>query len=443
MLRWSWSVRWLLSAPFDHSFGRPLVLAKRPRLWRRPLAPIAGVLAGARLLLAVPVGYLTVLTGAAWVATIAGRNRPARTARRPTTTFAVLIPAHDEEQVLGATLRAMTLLDYPAELYRVHVVADHCTDRTVEIGREAGAEVHEHTADPRGKGPALEWVTGRVLDTGNGDPPPDAFVIVDADTIVDRAFLRELDGAMATGHPAVQGQYRVRDPEDSPAAGLRAAALACRHHLRPLGRTALGGSSGLYGNGMAFSAAIQRDRVWSDHLTEDIEFQMELLLEGVLVAYAPRAVVEAQMPATLAGATTQNERWERGRLELARRYLPALVRRATAPSTRHRVASVDAALDHLVPPLSVLTAAVGAVTMASGVVATVRRTRWGGGPLLCLALVAHVGSGLVLAQVPASVYRSLLHAPGMVVWKVRLWLRMLARPGEGGWVRTAREGAGS
>jgi 1,2-diacylglycerol 3-beta-glucosyltransferase len=418
------------------------VLATRPRPWRRPLAPIAALLAGARLLLAVPVGYLTVLTGAAWVATVVGHARQARTSRPPATRFAVLIPAHDEDQVLGATLRAVAALDYPADLYRVHVVADHCTDRTVEIAHEAGAAVHEHTGGARGKGPALGWVTQRVLDTGNGDPPPDAFVIVDADTIVDRGFLLELDWTMARGHPAVQGQYRVREPEDSPAAGLRAAALACRHHLRPLGRTVLGGSSGLYGNGMAFATAIQRERVWSDHLTEDIEFQMELLLDDVLVAYAPRAVVEAQMPATLAWATTQNERWERGRLELARRYVPALMRRATAPSTRHRIATVDAALDHLVPPLSVLGAAVGAVTMASGVVATVRRTRWGSGPVLCAALAVHVGSGLVLARVPASVYRSLVHAPAMVLWKVRLWLRMLARPGEGGWVRTAREGPG-
>ena len=47
-------------------------------------------------------------------------------------------------------------------------------------------------------------------------------------------------------------------------------------------------------------------------------------------------------------------------------------------------------------------------------------------------------SGLVLAKAPASVYRSLLHAPAMVVWKVRLWARMLVRPGAEGWARTAR-----
>jgi hypothetical protein len=49
-----------------------------------------------------------------------------------------------------------------------------------------------------------------------------------------------------------------------------------------------------------------------------------------------------------------------------------------------------------------------------------------------------VASGLVLAKAPASVYRSLLHAPAMVVWKLQLWARMLLRPGAEGWARTAR-----
>jgi 1,2-diacylglycerol 3-beta-glucosyltransferase len=410
---------------------------RSPRL--RLSSIVAALLAAARIVLAVPVGYLSVLTGAAWVATAARKTRQPRAIEAPPTArFAVLVPAHDEEPVIGATLEALNALDYPAERYRVHVIADHCTDRTVEIARAAGVEVYEHAGERRGKGPALAWVIRTLLDAPDGQPP-DVVVIVDADTVVDKGFLQGVARVTASGAEAVQGQYRVRDPDTSAAAGLRAAALAARHHLRPLGRTAIGASCGLYGNGMAFTAAILRGREWSGHLTEDIEFQMDLLLDGVRVAYAPDAVVEAEMPPTLEDARTQNERWERGRIELARRYVPRLVRAAVAPGARNRVAAVDAVLDHLVPPLSVLAAAVGGVTAAS--IAVGRRARPTSGLLLCAALGAHVLSALALARAPASVYRSLLHAPGMVVWKVRLWLRMLAGPGEGGWVRTARRGS--
>jgi cellulose synthase/poly-beta-1,6-N-acetylglucosamine synthase-like glycosyltransferase len=406
-------------------------------VFRRVMRVPAAMLVGARLALAVPVGYLAVLTGAAWLAAATKRRAPSPPAKR-TTRFAVLVPAHNEEPVIGSTLEALAALDYPVENYRVHVIADHCIDRTVEISRAAGAEVHEHAGERRGKGPALAWVI-RTLLGAPADEAPDVVVVVDADTVVDKGFLQEIERVVRAGAAAVQGQYRVRDPDTSAAAGLRAAALAARHHLRPLGRTAIGASCGLYGNGMAFTSSVLRGREWSGHLTEDIEFQMELLLDGIRVAYAPAAVVEAEMPSTLEDAVTQNERWERGRIELARRYIPRLARATLTRSTGNRVATADAILDHLVPPLSVLGTAVGAVSIASAAVSGRAGRR--AGLVLCAALGAHVTSALVLAGAPASVYRSLVHAPGMVLWKVRLWVRMLAGPGEGGWVRTAHRGA--
>jgi len=370
--------------------------------------------------------------------------RPRRRAHGlATTRFAIVVPAHDEEAVIGDTLQAMANLDYPSERYGVHVVADHCTDRTVEIAKAAGAEVHEHIGAARGKGPALQWATTPLLGAAGAPPAADVFVIVDADTIVDPGFLIALDRRFAAGAPAVQGQYRVRHPGGSTGAGLRAAALALRHHLRPLGRTTLGASSGLYGNGMAFTADVLRRRTWTDHLTEDIEFQMELLLEGTLVAYAPDAVVEAEMPATLAGAQTQNERWERGRIDLARRYVRRLARLAAEDRSR-RVAAVDGVLDNLVPPVSVLAAATGGIAVTGSAVALARGTGWRrSGWVLVAALTGHVVSGLVLARAPLAVWRSLAHAPNMALWKVRLWLRMLVRPGSVGWVRTQRAAEGT
>ena len=403
--------------------------------------PVAAGVALLRATLAIPVAYLSVLTGAAWFATLVPRGRRAPAA--PTRSYAILVPAHDEEDVIGETLTALLALEYPTELRSVHVIADHCTDATAEIALAAGVEVHRRDGEVRGKGPGLASVIDE-LNGGAGTAAPDVFVVVDADTIVAPDFLGAIDQAMAAGAQAVQGQYRVRDPGASTGAALRAAALTLRHHLRPLGRTTLGASSGLYGNGMAFSRELLQGRAWSNHLTEDIEMQMELLFEGTLVAYAPGAVVEAEMPATLEAAQTQNERWERGRVDLARRYVPSLARRAADSRGRERVAAADALLDHLVPPLSVLVAAVGGVTVAQLGVTAIRRGRLARSAfVLPAAIVVHVASGLVLGRAPASVYRSLLHAPAMVLWKVRLWGRMVGGRGDVDWVRTARTGAAS
>ena len=326
-----------------------------------PLFVVAAALGASRVVLAVPVGYLTVLTASAWVATARREHRAPGAATR----FAILIPAHDEEAVIGDTLAALAALDYPPDLRSVHVVADHCSDRTVELVAAAGVDVRENSSGSRGKGPALQWLLDAVLgDADAAGRPIDAVVIVDADTVVAPGFLGAVAAQLEDGASVVQGQYRVRDPGASAATALRSAALALRHHLRPLGRTAIGGSCGLFGNGMAFRTEVLRARAWTDHLTEDIELQNELLLDGVLVAYAPDAVVEAAMPTTLEGARTQNERWERGRIELARRFVPRLVGLARRDASR-RVAAVDEVLDHLVPPMSVLVAATGATAVAS------------------------------------------------------------------------------
>lgn len=397
----------------------------------------------AESVLGVLAAYHVVLAAAAWQARWSGGDRTTlpRVARHR---FAVLVPAHDEERLLGSTLKSLLALDYPEELFDVHVVADHCSDRTADVARSCGVAVHEHE-DPRpaGKGPALQWLLDRLASEGN---VYDAAVFVDADTIVDPRFLRVADAHLAVGASVIQSYYSVRDVGSSPAVGLRAAALAARHYLRPLGRSRLGGTAGLHGNGMVLTIEVLGRHRWSSHLTEDIELQVLLLLDGTKVVFAPDAVVEAEMPVTLDAARTQHERWERGRLELARRFVPPLVGRAVLGGPAGRVAYADAVLDQVVPPLSIVAAGSSALALTS-----VARACWRPDPpavrhaAIAVALVgaeaAYVVSALRLARVPLSVYRSLLGAPRLVAWKARLWLRMLARDRGVDWVRTARNEA--
>jgi cellulose synthase/poly-beta-1,6-N-acetylglucosamine synthase-like glycosyltransferase len=388
--------------------------------------------------LAAVSGYLTVLTGAAWW----GRARRAR--RRPTGSapwrrYAVLVPAHDEERLIGSTLDSLAGVEYPAELLSVHVVADNCTDATASIARSRGAEVHERIArDAGGKGRALVWAWRRLVERGD---KYDAVVIIDADTTANPGFLTAVDAELDAGARVVQSYYAVRDAEESPNTAFRAAALAARHYLRPLGRTALGGSAGLYGNGMVFATPVLDAHEWTAHLTEDIELQLELLLEGTPVAFAPDAVVAAEMPTTLEASRTQHERWERGRLEMARRYVPALARRTLTARGTERIPYADAAMDLALPPFSVVVAATSLWSGLALARAATRR-RWGASGAVAVVMItaqtAYVLSGLRMVDAPRAVYRSLLSAPRLVVWKVSLWVQQLGRRSEVTWVRTAR-----
>jgi 1,2-diacylglycerol 3-beta-glucosyltransferase len=417
---------------------------RRGRAGRLPRRAAGRVAAGATLVptaaLAVPIGYLGLLTLSAWRAIRAGEHRTT-IAAAPTHRFAILVPAHNEERLIADALASLEALDYPAGLVRTHVVADNCTDGTAAIVRAHGVEVHERDApDDGGKGPALQWLLHRLWQR---EDEHDAVVIIDADTTVSPNLLRVMDAKLAAGATVVQSYYAVRDAGASSTTAFRSAALAARHYLRPLGRAHVGASVGLYGNGMVFRDELLRTRAWSNHLTEDIEFQLECLLDGTRVTFAPDAVVEAEMPATVEASQTQHERWERGRLDMVRRFVPVLARQSVSGGRAGRIAYADAAIDQLVPPFSLLvagTAGLAALTVARAVVApdrSARRCVVATGAMVA-AQAAYVLSALRMVDAPAEVYRSLLSAPRLVVWKLGLWARVLARPDDVAWVRTAR-----
>jgi cellulose synthase/poly-beta-1,6-N-acetylglucosamine synthase-like glycosyltransferase len=381
-----------------------------------------------------PSVYLAILTAVGLP-----RPRPPRSDRTPSTRFVILVPAHDEAAGIAATLDSFRRLRYPSSLVSVHVVADNCTDDTATVVRHHGVDVHERDVpDAPGKGPALNWLFDRLVEA---DIAFDAVAIVDADTSLEPEFLVSMDRAISDGADVAQGYYSVRDPDASPSTSFRFAALACRHHLRALGRNRLGASCGLYGNGMAFRGELLARRRWSGHLVEDAELQNELLLDGHLVHYVPDAQLRAEMPSDQFGATSQNERWERGRIELARRFVPQLVRRALT-TRRRRVAMVDAAVDHLVPPLSVLVMAqlaVGAVAALGSVTGSRSARRLLAGEVAALAIVAiHAVAGLISVGAPARHIRSLVAAPGIVLWKTRLWASVARGDAAVDWTRTRR-----
>lgn len=397
-------------------------------------------------LVAVPLtGYLAVVT-AAGLAEGRRRSRRPSTAGAPATRFAVLVPAHDEGLGIADCVASLLAVDYPADLFAVHVVCDNCTDDTAAQARRAGAEAHERIApDDRGKGAALNWLHDRLR---SDETPFDAFVVVDADTRVDAGFLLAMDAALRDGATVAQGFYDVHEPGGSAAASLRAAALACRHHLRPLGRNRLGGSCGLYGNGMVFAADVLDDRRWSGHLTEDLEMQVDLLLDGELVRYVPEARLRAEMPDELDASVTQHQRWEAGRVQVLKSTLPRLVEAVARGSRGSRRATLDTALDVAVPPLSVLVAAqvaaAAGATLAWALAPTpARRRQVALDALAAAALAGHVVAGLRSVDAPASTYRALASAPRLVVWKVGLWLRVVSDDSTVEWTRTARNAAAS
>ena len=383
--------------------------------------------AGAAVL-AVVNGYLLALLGAA--ARPAARESPAPGAPRRLR-LAIVIPARDEQASIGGTLASLARLDAPAEPPAVIVVADNCSDGTAAVAARAGATVWLRSGGDGGKGGALAWALERLAETM---PEIDAVVIVDADCLVAPNLLSVVEARMQAGARIVQVAYLAGNPSDSAVAALRYASLALVNVVRPLGKTRLGLSAGLFGTGMAFRRELLARHPWvSRSLVEDQEQHLRLVAAGERVVFAPEAHVISPMPTTLSGATTQQLRWEAGRARLLRRWTPRLL---AAGLRRRDAVQLHAALEPLVPPQSLLLA----VNLAAALLA--RRAGPAASRVAACNLAgqaAFVAGGLVLVRAPWSVWRALACAPALVAWKLALLARVWSGRGPAEWVRTTRE----
>ena len=274
--------------------------------------------------------------------------------------LAVLIPAHDEAAVIGATLASVSAQLRDGD--RMLVVADNCSDETAGIARAAGAEVTErrHEAD-RGKGFALQHGL-EVLRAA----PPETVVVVDADCLLGPGALETLTGAAeASGRP-VQGLYLMTDGGTA-AGGVGGFAWRFINQTRMQGLMRLAGVTRLLGTGMAFPWALARDfRLGTAEIVEDIALAARLAGEGHAPMLRPDAVVTSEFPTTDAAATTQRARWEIGSLRLARTTALPLLGRSLARG-RRRAAAL--AVDLLVPPLTVFAGLLAVLSAAALVLA--------------------------------------------------------------------------
>lgn len=360
----------------------------------------------------------------------------------PITKFDVIVPAHNEELGIEATVKNLLAVDYPAAMRRVVVVADNCSDKTAERARAAGAEVLERTDKTRrGKGYALQYAFERSL--ADGARAVDAVVVVDADTKVSSNLLRAFDARLRSGAQAVQAEYCVANPEASWRTRLMHIGFTLFHDVRSRARERLGLSAGLRGNGMAFSTAVLKEvphEAFS--IVEDVEYGIRLGLAGHRVHYSGHAKVYGEMVASEEGSRSQRSRWEGGRLALVREHALPLLREAWR---RKSVVLLDLAADLLVPPLTyVVIATFGGTAVALTWVAFGGGAWWAAVPWVVASglLLVYVGRGIWLAGVGPRAVVDLAYAPVYMAWKVALAARTATKQSapDAEWVRTAREG---
>lgn len=395
-------------------------------------------LAVALTVLGVPLlfvcGYLGVLA-------LLSRPLPAPTPPSPATfRFDIMVPAHNESVGISATVQSLLAIEYPAELRRVVVIADNCSDDTAVKARAAGATVLERVnAEKRGKGYAL----AHAFEWSLADGFADACCVVDADTLVSKNLLSAYAARLATGATAMQAHYGVSNPNASWRTRLMRIALAMFHQVRSTARERLQVSCGLRGNGMCFSSkllkAVPHDAF---SIVEDLEYGIRIGKQGHRVVWVGEADVLGEMVSGEAASRSQRSRWEHGRAEMAKLHGWPLLKESLS---RKSGMLFDLAMDVLVPPLSRIALATVGGLLASWALAFFLPSAAVLAPLslftVCAACLGlYVTAGWLHSGTGLRGLLDLAMAPAYVAWKVALVVRGKATGKPQTWVRTTREG---
>lgn len=228
----------------------------------------------------------------------------------------IMIPAHNEETVIGETLTAVRKIDWP--LLDILVIDDGSTDSTFEV-------IKPHLEDKRvrvirkkpneGKAMALDDALPLVkselvliLDA-DGSPAPDVL------RLMVPHMLREPNLAAVTGNP------RVRN---TPNLLTKLQAIEFSSTVAVLRR-----AQAVWGSLCTFSgictllrrsAMEEVGRFRPNMSTEDIALSWQLQSAGYGVAFEPRALFDMEVPETLSQWWSQRKRWALGLGQVLRKH---------------------------------------------------------------------------------------------------------------------------
>jgi cellulose synthase/poly-beta-1,6-N-acetylglucosamine synthase-like glycosyltransferase len=209
-------------------------------------------------------------------------------------TVSLIVPAYDEEEVIGEKVANALALDYPREKLQVIVASDGSTDATADRARAAGADLVLELP-PGGKVAALnagvEQASGEVLafSDANSTWAPDAL----------RALVAPFAGP-EVGY--VCGQVRFLDPAGG---NLEGAYWRYEMRVREM-ESALAGVTA--GNGAIYAVRRSAYVPLPPAGSHDLSFPFAFAKEGLRSLYAPGARAEEKMVPTMEGEFARKRR---------------------------------------------------------------------------------------------------------------------------------------
>lgn len=242
--------------------------------------------------------------------------------------ISIVIPARNESKVIGDLFTSIAKQDYPRELFDVNVIVKEKDDPTIALAEAAGARVFV-VPDQTCKGDALD---GYFKAIGEERERYEAFVIVDADAVLDHRYVSELNNALEHDYDI----YLTRKFVKNYLGGKKARTVFTNCSaltwpiLDDLGnkyRMQKDMPLNMCGQGMMVRrSVIERLGGWPYRtLTEDYELKLDSLLKGFRSMFYPYAIIYTEEALHHKDNFQRRVRWLTGYSQCDKKYKQQIV----------------------------------------------------------------------------------------------------------------------
>lgn len=237
--------------------------------------------------------------------------------------FAVVIPARNEELVIGNLIQSLNNQDYPKDKYDVFVLPNNCDDNTEEVAKNNNAQIIScRNIITKSKGDVLRYAF-KTLE----DDDYDAYLIFDADNIVHPDFIKEMNDTLVSGYRVAQGYRDSKNPKDSWISSSHSLHYIIQNYFMNRARNNINRSCFVNGTGFMISKDYLKENGYNSlTITEDIELNVNCGLNNERIAFVESAVTYDEQPITFEVSWKQRKRWSVGTLQCLKSYWNKIIK---------------------------------------------------------------------------------------------------------------------
>lgn len=235
--------------------------------------------------------------------------------------FTILIPCHNEESVIEGNLKSIYESNYNKKLLNVVVIADNCSDSTVDV---CNRFLNEHPdfnctilevnggSKPKAINKAVSLLKEQQMWTD------DCIFVLDSDNRVSQNIFKTYNYYHSKGEKILQCRIVSQNDDSYVSKGFTSSFNTMAYGFQ-VAKNRIGLSGTLSGTGFSVDRIIFDDIGFEkcDTLTEDLEFSVLAILKNYKVKFVQEEYVLNQNLDNLKASIIQRSRWCKGHMQVS------------------------------------------------------------------------------------------------------------------------------